>query len=94
MKRDRSTTLFAAALENILFEIIEIRNRSRPVPCPEQEIALLGRCAKLGEQINARDGFDLMQEVLDAVTDRNPAHADLMLTICDKRWDGIGHWVA
>ncbi|CCE11556.1 hypothetical protein BRAS3843_720016 [Bradyrhizobium sp. STM 3843] len=93
MKRDRTTTQFAAALENVLLEIIGIRHRSQPVPRGE-EIALLGRCAQLGEQINARGGFDLMQEVLDSVTDRHPAYADLMLTICDKRWDGIGHWVA
>lgn len=44
----------------------------------------------LGERLNELDGYDLMSEVADRVCKGNSDWAEII----EKRWDGIGGWVA
>lgn len=48
----------------------------------------------LGQRLHEIGGQGLMNEVLYRVSARDPAHESRRIDIMDKRWDGIGDWVA
>lgn len=48
----------------------------------------------LGERLHDKGGMPLMHEVLEAVVALDDANANQRTNILDKRWDGVGHWMA
>lgn len=48
----------------------------------------------LGERLHELGGVQLMQDVLYRVAEIDPASTDHRVSVMDKRWDGIGVWLA
>lgn len=48
----------------------------------------------LGKRLHEIGGARLMHDVCDRVAALDPPHEDRRIDLIDKRWDGIGEWVA
>lgn len=48
----------------------------------------------LGERLHEIGGQELMSDVLERVADRDPSRYGRRIDVMDKRFDGIGSWVA
>jgi hypothetical protein len=48
----------------------------------------------LGERLHEIGGQELMSDVMERVADRDPRNYSRRVDVLDKRFDGIGNWVA
>jgi hypothetical protein len=60
---------------------------------PVWEVTRMG-VTTLGRRLHEIGGARLMQEVCDRVAALDPANHAHRLDIMEKRWDGIGEWLA